>query len=50
ICGMRKVEAMKERIPGQIKVKKINGVGYRKLDKAFAVEEQECHPAHSIPS
>ncbi|SUH39213.1 exonuclease subunit SbcC [Salmonella enterica subsp. enterica] len=32
------VEAMKERIPVQIKVKKINGLGYSKLDKAFAVE------------
>lgn len=31
------VEAMKERIPVQIKVKKINGLGYSKLDKAFAV-------------
>lgn len=32
------VEAMKERIPVQIKVKKINGLGYSKLDRAFAVE------------
>lgn len=32
------VEAMKERIPVQIKVKKINGLGYSRLDKAFAVE------------
>ncbi|EGT8579267.1 exonuclease subunit SbcC [Salmonella enterica] len=32
------VEAMKERIPVQIKVKKINGLGYSKLDKKFAVE------------
>ncbi|EIS7448306.1 exonuclease subunit SbcC [Citrobacter youngae] len=32
------VEAMKERIPVQIKVKKINGLGYSKLDKMFAVE------------
>ena len=32
------VEAMKERIPVQIKVKKINGLGYSKLDKAFSVE------------
>lgn len=31
------VEAMKERIPVQIKVKKINGLGYSKLDKEFAV-------------
>lgn len=31
------VEAMKERIPVQIKVKKINGLGYSRLDKAFAV-------------
>ena len=31
------VEAMKERIPVQIKVKKINGLGYSKLDKLFAV-------------
>ena len=31
------VEAMKERIPVQIKVKKINGLGYSKLDKGFAV-------------
>lgn len=33
------VDAMKERIPVQIKVKKINGLGYSRLDKAFAVEE-----------
>ncbi len=32
------VEAMKERIPVQIKVKKINGLGYSKLDKVFAME------------
>lgn len=32
------VEAMKERIPVQIKVKKINGLGYSKLDREFAVE------------
>jgi ATPase involved in DNA repair len=32
------VEAMKERIPVQIKVKKINGLGYSRLDKVFAVE------------
>lgn len=31
------VEAMKERIPVQIKVKKINGLGYSKLDPLFAV-------------
>ncbi|PNF12106.1 exonuclease subunit SbcC [Enterobacter cancerogenus] len=31
------VEAMKERIPVQIKVKKINGLGYSRLDKVFAV-------------
>ncbi|CBG87221.1 exonuclease subunit SbcC [Citrobacter rodentium] len=31
------VEAMKERIPVQIKVKKINGLGYSKLDRIFAV-------------
>lgn len=29
------VEAMKERIPVQIKVKKINGLGYSKLDNQF---------------
>lgn len=29
---------MKERIPVQIKVKKINGLGYSKLDKIFAVD------------
>ncbi|MGK9175271.1 exonuclease subunit SbcC [Yokenella regensburgei] len=33
------VEAMKERIPVQIKVRKINGLGYSKLDKVFAVEK-----------
>ncbi|POP46714.1 exonuclease subunit SbcC [Superficieibacter electus] len=33
------VEAMKERIPVQIKVKKVNGLGYSKLDKRFAVEQ-----------
>ncbi|WP_318388910.1 SbcC/MukB-like Walker B domain-containing protein, partial [Enterobacter sp.] len=32
------VEAMKERIPVQIKVKKINGLGYSKLDRSFAVD------------
>ena len=32
------VEAMKERIPVQIKVKKINGLGYSRLDKEFAVQ------------
>ncbi|MCS2157839.1 exonuclease subunit SbcC [Scandinavium sp. H11S7] len=32
------VDAMKERIPVQIKVKKINGLGYSRLDKIFAVE------------
>ncbi|HEY4467082.1 MAG TPA: exonuclease subunit SbcC [Klebsiella sp.] len=32
------VEAMKERIPVQIKVKKINGLGYSRLDKTFAIE------------
>lgn len=32
------VEAMKERIPVQIKVKKINGLGYSKLDREYAVE------------
>ena len=32
------VEAMKERIPVQIKVRKINGLGYSRLDKGFAVE------------
>ncbi|WP_342321952.1 exonuclease subunit SbcC [Kosakonia sp. BYX6] len=31
------VEAMKERIPVQIKVKKINGLGYSKLDGKYAV-------------
>lgn len=31
------VEAMKERIPVQIKVRKINGLGYSKLDSKFAV-------------
>ncbi len=31
------VEAMKERIPVQIKVRKVNGLGFSKLDKAFAV-------------
>ncbi|HDR2160445.1 TPA: exonuclease subunit SbcC [Enterobacter cancerogenus] len=31
------VEAMKERIPVQIKVKKINGLGYSRLDREFAV-------------
>lgn len=31
------VEAMKERIPVQIKVRKINGLGYSKLDGKFAV-------------
>lgn len=32
------VEAMKERIPVQIKVKKINGLGYSKLDNQFQVK------------
>ncbi len=32
------VEAMKERIPVQIKVKKINGSGYSKLESTFAVK------------
>lgn len=32
------VEAMKERIPVQIKVKKINGLGYSKLDGKYAVQ------------
>ena len=32
------VEAMKERIPVQIKVKKINGLGYSKLESAFAMK------------
>ncbi len=32
------VEAMKERIPVQIKVKKINGLGYSKLESMFAVK------------
>ncbi|EPN6181759.1 SbcC/MukB-like Walker B domain-containing protein, partial [Enterobacter hormaechei] len=32
------VEAMKERIPVQIKVKKINGLGYSRLDREFAVQ------------
>ncbi len=31
------IEAMKERIPVQIKVRKINGLGYSRLDKAFAL-------------
>ena len=31
------VDAMKERIPVQVNVKKINGLGISKLDKAFAV-------------
>lgn len=31
------VEAMKDRIPVQVKVKKINGLGISKLDKVFAV-------------
>ncbi|SUB72986.1 Nuclease sbcCD subunit C [Pluralibacter gergoviae] len=31
------VEAMKERIPVQIRVRKINGLGYSRLDKGFAV-------------
>ncbi len=31
------VEAMKERIPVQIKVRKINGLGYSKLDGKYAV-------------
>jgi exonuclease SbcC len=32
------VEAMKERIPVQIKVRKINGLGYSRLDPAYAVK------------
>ena len=32
------VEAMKERIPVQIKVKKINGLGYSKLEKCVCSE------------
>ena len=36
--GKKKTETMKERIPVQIKVKKINGLGYSRLDKEFAVE------------
>ncbi len=32
------VSAMKERIPVQIKVRKVNGLGYSRLDKHFAVE------------
>lgn len=32
------VEAMKDRIPVQVKVKKINGLGISKLDKMFAVD------------
>ena len=32
------VAAMKERIPVQIKVRKVNGLGYSRLDKHFAVE------------
>ena len=32
------VEAMKDRIPVQVKVKKINGLGISKLDKEFAVD------------
>jgi exonuclease SbcC len=32
------VEAMKERIPVQIKVKKINGLGVSRLDKVFEVD------------
>ena len=31
------IEAMKERIPVQIQVKKVNGLGMSKLDKAYAV-------------
>lgn len=31
------VEAMKERIPVQIKVRKVNGLGFSRLDKAFAL-------------
>lgn len=31
------IDAMKERIPVQIKVKKINGLGISRLDKAYAV-------------
>ncbi len=32
------VAAMKERIPVQIKVRKVNGLGYSRLDKHFAVD------------
>lgn len=31
------IDAMKERIPVQIRVKKINGLGYSRLDKTFSV-------------
>ncbi|GLR10203.1 ATP-dependent dsDNA exonuclease [Mixta theicola] len=31
------VEAMKERIPVQIKVRKVNGLGYSRLDRLFSV-------------
>lgn len=31
------VEAMKERIPVQIKVRKVNGLGYSRLDRSFSV-------------
>ena len=31
------IEALKERIPVQIKVKKVNGFGVSQLDKVFAV-------------
>ncbi|QHM70103.1 AAA family ATPase [Mixta intestinalis] len=31
------VEAMKERIPVQIKVRKVNGLGYSRLDRQFSV-------------
>lgn len=33
------VDAMKERIPVQIKVKKVNGLGFSRLDKAYAVNK-----------
>ncbi|MGS9092564.1 hypothetical protein ACQWG3_26025, partial [Salmonella enterica subsp. enterica serovar Infantis] len=38
ICVISHFEAIYEIIPVQLKVKKINGLCYSKLDKAFAVE------------
>lgn len=38
------VAAMKERIPVQIKVRKVNGLGYSRLDKHFSVDSQVEHP------